>query len=546
MTVGSVGRALAGWAVVMCIATGASAAFAQPYAADGGFMRPRLVAGPGVVATIATASHQGVQQLVWADTDGVWRRPLFDAEAAPTRLAPAGSIRGVSATTAGGDIAVAWLQRDLRTGRTSHSVTWRSSTMVLFESTLEVPMLVGEAEGTPWVLVAPRADGRATIELYRVSPAGGLEEPVVLHSTTLNVTGVRASGSDPISRGPAHIAWLEGRTSSSAFGSDSEWHAYVMSTADGAAPLELGLADVIDVRQAVAIGPAVDGQLGALWLTVDGALELTTMQAAGDSLAVAGRRGLSEAGRPVAFAGNKVYWIADAFIRRATVDGSGQPVDATSVAWSPVPVEDAAVYGPTVTGEAAATGGGSSPEPVTTLAWYGRAQGGLVSAYASDDSEAFVPGFGDEVARVMRWSPWTVVQEAVGQALTSVLAGIIVTLGLAPLLFVLALVAAKARVAARPALLGALLGIALPVALFVVVALRYPSPQLAAALTLDGVLGALPWLIVGGVAGYLVARRSDNDGQLVTFVAACSAALVAITTLAFVNYHDWAAFVGIV
>jgi hypothetical protein len=127
-----------------------------------------------------------------------------------------------------------------------------------------------------------------------------------------------------------------------------------------------------------------------------------------------------------------------------------------------------------------------------------------------------------------------------------VLAGIIVTLGLAPLLFVLALVAAKARVAARPALLGAVLGIALPVALFVVVALRYPSPQLAAALTLDGVLGALPWLIVGGVAGYLVARRSDNDGQLVTFVAACSAALVAITTLAFVNYHDWAAFVGIV
>jgi hypothetical protein len=147
----------------------------------------------------------------------------------------------------------------------------------------------------------------------------------------------------------------------------------------------------------------------------------------------------------------------------------------------------------------------------------------------------------------MRWSPWTVWQEAVGQGLTSVLAGIIVTLGLAPLLFVLALVAVRARLAgSRHALLGAVLGIVAPVAILVFVALRYPAPQLSATLSLAGVLGALPWLLLGGVVGYLLARRSDNEGQLVTFLAACSAAFVAITALAFVNYHDWAAFVGII
>ncbi|HET8985455.1 MAG TPA: hypothetical protein VFN03_06830, partial [Trueperaceae bacterium] len=170
-----------------------------------------------------------------------------------------------------------------------------------------------------------------------------------------------------------------------------------------------------------------------------------------------------------------------------------------------------------------------------------------VSAYASDDSEAFTPGFVDEIARVMRWSPWTAWQEAMGQALTSVLAGIIVTLGLAPLLFVLALILVRARiVGSRPAQLGAVLGIVVPVAILVFVALSYPSPHLSASLSLAGVLGALPWLILGGVVGYLLARRSDNEGQLVTFIAACGAALVAITCLAFVNYHAWAAFVGII
>jgi hypothetical protein len=485
-------------------------------------------------------------QVVWADSDGIWHRPLFDGAATPTRLAPAGSSRGVSATTAGGDMAVAWLQRDLRTGRTSHSLTWRSRTLLLFEAALEVPMLVGEAGGTPWVLVAPRADGRASIELYRVSPDGELEEPLTLHSTSLNVTGVRAAGADPVSRGPAHVAWLEGLTSSSAFGSDSEWFAYVMSLAEGATPLRLGLADVSDVRQAVAIGTVSEGRLGALWLSVDGSLELTSVQATGGVLEVAGRHALGEPGRPVAFAGNDVFWLSDAFIRRATVDASGQPTGVTSVAWSPVPVEDATVYRPTGQSENPASGG-TDARAVTTLAWYGRTQGGTVSAYASDDSEAFVPGSVDEIARAMRWSPWTVWQEAVGQGLTSVLAGIIVTLGLAPLLFVLALVAVRARLAgSRHALLGAVLGIVAPVAILVFVALRYPAPQLSATLSLAGVLGALPWLLLGGVVGYLLARRSDNEGQLVTFLAACSAAFVAITALAFVNYHDWAAFVGII
>lgn len=542
----------------LCVIVLSASAQAQPYAAAGGFMRPLHVAGPGIVGAIATASDGGVMQVVWADTTGVWRRPLFDVEAAPVQLAPAGSIRGLSATTAGGDMAVAWLERDLRTGRTRHSLTWRSRTVLLFETNLEIPMLIGEAAGTPWVLVAPRADGRATLTLYRLTAHGDLEEPISLHSTALNVTGIRAAGTDAELRGPALIAWLEGRTETSGFGADSEWFAYVMraaspgATVPGARPTQLGLADVVDVRQAVAVGNGADGTVSALWLTVDGALELTTLAQGQDALAVVDRQAVGEAGRPVAFAGADTYWISDAFIRRGTIDARGRLGDVTSVVWSPVPIVEADLFA--TQGSSGAWQVPGSPavstvgaDSVTTLAWYGREQGGTVTAYASDDSRPFEPGLGDEIARLMRWSPWTAGQEAIGQALTAVLAGIVVTLGLAPLLFVLALLAARARVGvSRPAVFGAMLGIATPLVVLVVVALRFLAADLSAAVSAGSAVRALPWLLLGALAGYLVARRSDNEAQLVTFIAASSAALVATTTLAFVTYHDWAAFVGLV
>ena len=496
-------------------------------------MRPELVAGPGVVGTIATASHQGVMQVVWADTDGVWRRPLFETTALPERLVPAGSIRGVSAATAGDDIAVAWLERDLRTGRTRHSLLWRSQSTLLFDINLEVPLLTGAAGGTPWVVAAPRADGLANIVLYRLAAPGELEEPVTLHGTRLNVTGVRAAGTDAAQRGPALVAWLEGRTETG-FGGESEWFAYITSTQQDAEPVQLGMADVVDIRQAVAIGTGADGLVYAMWSTVAGELEVTTLRQVAGALAVVARQPLGEAGRPVGFAGNDVYWITDASLRRGTIDETGQVTDVTNVAWSPVPIA-----GADMAQDASGT--------ITTLAWYGRSQGGAVSAYASDDSAALVPGPRDEIARTMRWSPWTVGQEAVGQALTAVLAGIIVALGLAPLLFVLSLLAARARVVmSRPALVGALLGITAPVLVLVFIAVRNPAPELSATLSAEAVLGALPWLLIGAAAGYLVARHKDNERQIVMFIAACSAALVATTSLAFVNYHQWAAFVGLI
>ena len=527
-------HALVTLVVVLLLGTAA----AQPFAADGGFGRPVAIAGPDIIATVAAAEHEGVIQAVWADTTGVWLRPLFDTDAEPVRVVEGRSFRAVSAATAGGDIAIAWLERDLRTGRTHHSLMWRSQTNLLFDANLEVPLLVGSAGGRPWVIAVPREGGEARITLYRVLESGALDEPVVLHSTPLGVTGVSAAGVDEELGGPAVVAWLEGRTTTSAFGPESEWSAHLLDTRLDARPLELGVADVLDQRQAVAVGVAADDRLHALWLTLDGHLELTDVTRTADALEVAGRSTIAEAGRPIGVSADAAFWTSGAFVRRALIGEADEQDAVTSVAWSPTIIEGAAI----VLDEA--TAGDGSP---VTLAWYGRLQGRGIMAYASDDSVPFTPGITDRIAARMGWSPWTAWQEALGQGLTALLAGVTVTLGLSPVLFLLTLLAVQVpSFRERPAVTGAVIGVLTPVVVVIVAAVRFPSPALASALSVGTWLSAIPFLLVGAALGLLATRRGDREPQLTAFLAACATVFIALTCLAFVHYHAWAAFVGLV
>ena len=530
-------RLLLRCAAVLCLVALAGTAASQPFAADGGFGRPVAVAGPGIVPTFAAAEDDGVMQAVWADAGGVWVRPLFDLDATPTLLVAGRSFRSVSATTAGGDIAVAWLERDLSTGRTHHSVTWRSQTHQLFEANLEVPLIVGAAGGSPWVLAAPRSDGRANLTLYRLNTDGSLEDPLVLYSTDLGVTGMTTAGVDEAIGGPAYVAWLEGQTTTSALGADSQWSAYVMAVNDPETPLALGAADVVDQRQAVAVGHGAAGDLHALWLLEEGPLELTTVRTGDQGLEVVGRATIGETGRPVAIASGSAFWLKDAFVRRATVDASGTPHDVTSVAWSPATIDRGALVAVPEASDSA----------TVTLAWHGRLQGGGVMAYASDDSAPFNPGLKDRIAAWMEWNPWTAWQEALGQGLTALLAGVTITLGLSPLLFLLTLLAVRLPAySARPAIVGAVIGMLTPVIIVIVLAWRFESPELAAIVSAGNLLSGAPFILIGGLLGLLSTRTGDREPQLTAFLAACAAVFFGVSGMAFVNYHSWAAFVGLV
>ncbi|HZJ09020.1 MAG TPA: hypothetical protein VFD39_04945, partial [Trueperaceae bacterium] len=411
--------------------------------------------------------------------------------------------------------------------------------------------------------------------------------PITLYSTTQAVRGATAmSPSAPGTAFPRWIGWLEGETSSGAFGVDAEWSAYAMLIANGGVggsePLELGRADVHDERQLVVLGPpaasattgtatagsttadtttagtttagtptagtptagsaAVTGAR-ALWLGVDGTLQLTTLQAADETADETAEVGetvdLGESGRPLAVLAEHVYWHVDEFVRRTVPSATGtartNAGEPISVAWSPVIIADA---------ELAATGD-VGDETRTTIAWYGRTQGGAVEVYASDDSRAFTPNLADRVGAVMGWSPWALWQEAAGQLLTSLLVGVVAAIALSPLLFAFSfLVASVKGVRERPALGGVALGALTPLAVASFIALRFPQSGVAQ-LSQRGLVVAFSALALGAVVAYLVNYRADREAQLGVLFAAFSVVLVAVSGWAFVEYDVWAPVMGL-
>ena len=131
--------------------------------------------------------------------------------------------------------------------------------------------------------------------------------------------------------------------------------------------------------------------------------------------------------------------------------------------------------------------------------------------------------------------------------MTAILAGVTVTLALSPLLFLVTLLAVRIpALAARPANTGALVGILAPVLVVLVASTRFSSPALTSVFGPSSLLSAVPFLVLGGALGLLATRRGDREPQLTAFLAACATVFVALTGLAFVHYHVWAAFVGLI
>lgn len=499
---------------------------AQPFAAAGGFGAPYEVAA-GVLPVAAVAAGEGTTYLVWADSQGVWSRATGgDAEL----IAASNSVRGARATVSQGELAVAWTERDRRTGRTLHHLTYRGEDHLLFADAVETPLIVGPGRDGPWVAAPVREKGAAHLSVFAWE-GDGPGEPRVLYSTGLSVRGLFAvDDPDPLAVGAGWIAWLEGFTEMTALGSNSEWHAYVMR-AGGAEPVDLGLADVIDERQTVALGlvDGEDGSVRALWRAQEADLRASLISAGpGGDLEVTRTVATGEVGRPVAWVGDDAYWLDGPYIRRAAplLDDAG----VTSVAWSPEVVADVAFARDDATG-------------VVNLAWYGRRQGGQVAVFASDDSVPFEPTLSDRVAAAMGWSPWNFAQEAAGQALTAAIVGIMGTIALAPLLFLLSVLLARFRpVRVRPLVVGAWVGVLVPPLIVLLVNLRVPALGL---LEPGPLIGLLVTLAFGALVGYLMTRGADREAQLNVLASSAATVLVGLTVWSFAYYRTWAPFVGL-
>ncbi len=499
-------------------------ALAQPYAADGGFGEPSRVAS-GTLPVVAAAAGEGVAYVVTADQDGVLAYPVGPGGGSASRVAGSETVRGVWATVVNGELAVAWVERDRNTGRTRHWLTYRGESHLLFTHTQETPLIVGPGAEGPWVLAALREEGEARLTLFTWRDGAPVRD-AVLYATHLSVRGLFAlDDPGPDAPGPAWASWLEGETETTPVGVRSEWHAYVMHVAAGSPVVDLGLADVIDERQTVALGRDADGAVLATWRAQEANLQASRVVRTTSGLVVTEQVDLGEAGRPLAWHGEDAYWLDGPYVRRAAPFADGGPV---SVAWSPVVVADADLD--------------AAPDGPVTIAWYGREQGGEVEVYASDDTAPFEPGPVDRLAAAMGWSPWNVWEEAAGQALTAVIVGLVAALAVAPVLFLASLLLPRLpAVRGRPVAAGAVLGVVLPPVLVASLASRVPDARVS----VGSLAGLLVALVVGALVGYLATRRGDREAQLHVLVASAVTVLVGLTLWSFAYYRTWAPFVGL-
>ncbi len=512
---------------------------AQPFAADGGWARPyalpldRPVAGVGVAVTTTGAT------VVWADGQGVWAMSVNASAAggpatgAPALLAEATNVRSISAGEVQGELAVAWAERDRTTGRYHHHALWGSRIIDLLVDPLDVDFQFVDLGGTAYAAATLRRGGEAQLTLLPLD--GGA--PVVVHNTPLSVRGVTYAEADD----GLWLGWLEGRTVRTEFGVKAEWKAYaafLTGTHPVAAPLELGSADVTDERQRAVVAIAPGGAI-ALWTDEEGSLRLADLAAPGapgvaPGLARVSAGAAGYSGRPLAAAWPYVYWTEAASFKRldASVLFAAGEATPTNVLWSPVTVEGAA-FGR----------GEVSSRALDVIAWYGRAAGGVVEIYTSDDGAPMHLTVPDRLAKLMKWNPWFIWEQAIGQALTALLIGVLGVLVTIPYLLIVTQLAARRRRRraggrSRGMLLGAIPVAAASLGLAVAGVYGHVAP-LASAATV-----ALA-LALGMATAYLVTLKGDREPQTTMLLAGAFTIFGSMAVWSFLTYPDWAPLVGL-
>jgi len=490
-------------------------AWGQPYAADGGFGRPRaplpLLERPLAVLAL----DHGRASLVSWEEGTVVVRDLAGARDV-RRLGDASGVRDLTVASAvDAPLQALWVWRDLTTGRYLYRSTLADEP---FESGQLLPLVAVQQAEETWLFSHRGRDAGA--EIVRLAPDG---EAIPLYRTDLQITGLSAAAAE----GVVHLTWVEGFTETTAFGSASDWRAQAAWwSPDGrwAGPIPLGNADGQVGRTATAAEAGAGALVQRTWTGDDGVARRWQIAASDELVGPAVGVAALVAGRPIGT--TLAAGVGTDFIARGhTVWRVADPASAAvAVAWSPVVIREGwAVL---------------DAEGIHHLAWIGSAAGGQDVLYASDDSRPMDRGPLDEIAAAFGWRPWSVVEEAAGQLGASLLVAILVSASTLPLLWALAVVLARGASAGAARWRGALAGAALP-GVGVVAASILGAPA------------SVLWPLVGGAATLVGAsamaallaawlwRKRDLEA-LPAFVGTGATALACATVgIAFVGFQAW-------
>lgn len=497
-----------------------AAALAQPYAADGGFERPRLQleGNPRPLATLGV--DQGVAQLIYLEEGSLWRAEHRGdgSLGAPVALAADVLPRTLSASSqSSGPLHLAWSERDLETGRFVTSSTLLKGTESAAQPLPSV-LLAGAEEP---LLLTHRARGGGS-ELLLLREGAPVE---VLYRTQLSIDGLSASRSG----GVLQLTWLEGITEIDAFGRRDDWSAMALDIAT------TGDASVGADRAATRLG-AADGTLRTT---------LTASAEGGAVRAFRDRRGSIQvvlspelpalealAGQPIALLSDQqrltLYAMnGDRVLRWELPDGATSAAEAamTPVLWAPVVVQQAAAV--------------RDGDGIDHLLVRGTLFGGDDVLYSSSNAQPMRRTLSDELAALFGWRPWSWVEEATGQLLSALLAAVLVATSGLPLLWLGAALWAR-RDPDRAALRGSLLGAAIgPVGFAGAFALGADGASL---LTLMGGWGALVGVASASLLGGVLALRRRDLEALPAFVLAGALALgMSAAGHLFVAFPAWSA-----
>ena len=482
-------------------------AFAQPFAAAGGFDRPVEVAITHGTTRVDLAGSDGSARLFWSDNSGIYSQDFPGAEQV-TQVLEGRGVRELAAAEVHGDPAIAWARRDLRTALSEHRVRWRGEERMLLESHQAYRLSLVEAPEGPAVLIARFEEDANVLRLIGWDGT----ETVVRRSEDSLVQYVASFDEE----GVAHVAWLEGFTERGALlGPSGEWKAYITTVTPGGAaapPTELGFARYQGSESQVAIGLTANGPR-VLWPGPNGEV---MFGGPGIDSVVVGR------GSPVGISSEgEVYWSEGFSIRRRTLRPSTEPVN---VSWSPSNI---------TRGELVETGGDNF------LTWYGPTRDGLRIVYGATDATPFKPGLLDRVAAAMGWNPWNFWEALVGQLLGALFAGVLIAMVLSPVLWAVAAAAVRGKMARDTTISGISVGALTMLGLLALAALRSNLPQA----THFALFGSLPELLttlaLAAIVTWAVRRRSDSEQLIGVLGSAWLFVFLGTSTLAFITFQAW-------
>ncbi len=494
-------------------------AWGQPYAADGGFDRPRAWR-PELERPLATLALDAGRASVVAWEAGEIGVRALDSDTY-RRLGEAAGVRDlVVASSLDAPVQAIWSWRDLTTGRYQYRSTFDAA---LHEASQLLPLVAVQDAGTIHVLSHRGRDGGA--EIVRFVDGG---ETTTLYRTDLQIAGLSADAQDGI----VHLTWIEGFTEVTAFGSASDWRARAAWwSPDGrwAGPVELGAADGLIGRTTTAAEAAAHAAgplVHRTWTGSDGIVRRWRTSTDDDLRERNADAEVLIAGRPL---GSIVAGGAptDFVVRGSTIwriEAADAP--AVAVAWSPVVVRE---------GWAVVDAAG-----IHHLLWIGSEAGGRDVVYSSDDRKPMVRGPLDELAAAFGWRPWSVATEAAGQAAVSLLAAVLLAASALPLLWLLAAVLARGDSVRSARWRGAVVGAGLPALGMVAAAVAGAPPGL-----LWSLVGGAPVLVGASLGGALLAgrlwRRRDLEPVPAFVVAAVTALAITTVITVFAGFQRWLA-----